>query len=77
MLEEYGIVKSSKYELNKTMKYYSLTEKGAELIPAIIELWAWGAKFDPETTVAKEDLEQRLSNKEHVFEHLKAKALSK
>ena len=76
MLENYGIIKSSKYEANKTMKYYSLTEKGAELIPVIIELWSWGAKYDPNTTVSKEELDHRLSIKSQIIENYKAKAVS-
>ncbi|MEM6766840.1 MAG: helix-turn-helix domain-containing protein [Bacteroidota bacterium] len=64
MLESYEIIKSKPYEKRKTMKYYSLTEKGIELIPVLIELWVWGAKFDPETTVSKEDLNTRLASRQ-------------
>ena len=74
MLEEYGIIKSKPYELNKTMKYYSITKKGAELIPVIIELWTWGAKHDPKTTVSPQLLEERLSKKEEIITVLQAKA---
>ena len=75
MLEEFGIIQSKPYELNKTMKYYSLTEKGAELIPVIIELWTWGAKHDPNTSVSQETLDYRLAHKEQAIEHYKAQAL--
>lgn len=74
MLEEYGIIKSKPYERNKTMKYYSITKKGAELIPVIIELWTWGAKHDPKTTVSAQLLEERLSKKEEIITALQAKA---
>lgn len=74
MLEEYGIIQGKKYELNKTMKYYSLTEKGAELIPVLIELWTWGAKHDPLSMVSQKTLEDRLANKESIIEHLKVEA---
>ena len=74
MLEEYGIIKSKPYELNKTMKYYSITKKGAELIPVIIELWTWGAKHDPKTTVSKKNLEDRLSRREEIIVEAMAKA---
>ena len=74
MLESYGIIKSRKYERNKTMKHYSLTEKGGELIPVLIELWTWGAKHDPATTVSPETLASKLSSKEQIIEDYKAKA---
>jgi len=74
MLEEMGIIKSEKYVQNKTMKYYSMTPKGAELIPVIIELWIWGAKHDPNTTVSQEDLEGRLEKKGEMIGHFVEKA---
>ena len=64
MLETFGIIKSEQYEKLKTMKYYSLTEKGVELIPILIELWVWGAKFDPNSAVSKSDLNKRLARKQ-------------
>lgn len=67
MLDDFGIIASKPYERNKTMKYYSITEKGAALIPMIIELWIWGAQYDPKTTVSKEELERRLSMKNQII----------
>ncbi|MEM1258939.1 MAG: helix-turn-helix domain-containing protein [Bacteroidota bacterium] len=64
ILESYEIIQSKPYDLNRTMKYYSITEKGIELIPIIIELWVWGAKHNPDTTVSKKDLKDRLTRKE-------------
>ena len=74
MLDEAGIITSRPYELNKTMKYYSLTEKGAELIPLLIELWTWGATHDPDTTVKKETLDERLSKRSQLIAFYKARA---
>lgn len=74
MLEEYGIIKGEKYQLNKTMKYYALTDKGAELIPVLIELWTWGVRHDPQSTVSQETLEAKLSRKEQIIEDYKSKA---
>jgi len=76
MLEEFGIIQSKAYELKKSMKYYSLTKKGAELIPTLIELWTWGAIYDPNTTVSKKILKDRLSNKNQIIEQLKAQAIN-
>ena len=70
MLEAHGILKSRKYEQNKTMKYYTLDNKGIELIPLLIELWAWGAKHDPQTVVNPELVAQRQANKEAIIQQI-------
>lgn len=72
MLEDYGIIKGKAYERNKTMKYYSLTEKGAGLIPLMIELWVWGAQNDPNSTVSEELLDYRLAHKDQIIGSLQA-----
>ena len=77
MLESYGIIKGKPYEKMKTMKYYSLTEKGAQLIPVLIELWIWGAKNDPKTSVSTETLENKLNRREELVREYEEKAQSK
>ncbi len=53
-LESNGILKSEKYELNKTKKVYKLTDAGIELIPILVDLLAWGYKYDP-TLLSREE----------------------
>ena len=76
MLSDFGIIRSKPYEQNKTMKYYELTEKGAELIPLIIELWIWGAKHDPQTAVSAQTLNEKLSKKDQITAQYQAQALN-
>ncbi|MEM9888940.1 MAG: helix-turn-helix domain-containing protein, partial [Bacteroidota bacterium] len=66
MLETNGIIKSKPHVSNKSMKYYTLTEAGIELIPVIIELWSWGAKHDPLSVVSQQDLQARTARKQEV-----------
>lgn len=73
MLESYGIVSSEPYEKLKTMKYYSLTDKGAELIPVLIELWVWGAKNDPKSSVPQHEIESRLSRRDEIIKDYTSK----
>ncbi|MEO0896814.1 MAG: helix-turn-helix domain-containing protein [Bacteroidota bacterium] len=75
MLEEVGIIQSKPYEKKKNMKYYSMTKKGTELIPMMIELWVWGAKHDPESSVSEKTLDERLLNREEIIAHYKAKSI--
>ena len=44
-LEQNGIVEKQVYEKLKTQKVYSLTEKGKDLIPIIVDLTVWSAKY--------------------------------
>jgi DNA-binding HxlR family transcriptional regulator len=48
-LEADGILRKSPHPTDKRKEVYSLTEKGLDLIPILIELAAWGAAHDPDT----------------------------
>lgn len=45
-LENNGIIESKVYEKLKTKKEYSLTRKGKDLIPVLLELTAWSSKYN-------------------------------
>jgi len=47
MLESNGFLHKRIGEDKKTKFVYSMTEKGIELIPIIMELTIWGSKFNP------------------------------
>ena len=42
-LELHGVVESKVYEKLKTRKEYSLTQKGKDLIPVLVEMMVWSA----------------------------------
>jgi len=67
MLELEGIVKSQKYEKLKTMKTYSLTEKGKALIPVLVEIIIWGGTYDKDTAAPKAFMERALKDKGEVI----------
>ncbi len=70
MLESAGIIESKRYEKVKTMKVYSLTEKGKALIPALMELWIWGSVYDSETATTPEFLNQVQADKAAAINHI-------
>lgn len=74
MLEANSIIKSRPYELKRSMKHYSLTEAGIALIPALIELWSWGAKHDPASSVDGDELLRRMSAKQDIIAHFQKAA---
>jgi DNA-binding HxlR family transcriptional regulator len=48
-LERNGILVKKPNDVDKRKEDYSLTEKGLDLIPILLELAAWGAQHDTET----------------------------
>ena len=44
-LESAGILTSKVYEKLKTQKVYSLTQRGIDLIPILLEIILWSAKY--------------------------------
>ena len=49
------------------MKRYRLTDKGKDLIPVLMELWVWGAKHDPASTVAPAEIAHRQANRAEIL----------
>lgn len=60
-LEAAGIVVKSDDPGNRVRNIYTLTDKGLDLIPLMLELVAWGAKHDSDTGAPKAFM-RRLKN---------------
>lgn len=52
-LEHAGIIRKKRDPENRRRNIYSPTKKGCDLIPVILELARWSAKYDPDTLIAK------------------------
>ncbi len=61
-LESYGIIAKQRDPLDKRVTTYALTEKGINLIPALLELSKWSAKYDPKTDANKVFAEEYYKN---------------
>lgn len=57
LLEANGFITSAASPEKKNKFIYSLTQKGIDLVPAIIELTLWGSKYNPP---GNEELIKRL-----------------
>lgn len=53
LLEAAGMLTRKRDPANKRRVLYAPTEKGADLIPALLELVRWSAKHDPRTAAPK------------------------
>lgn len=49
LLEKEGIIYKQVSPKNKSKYVYSLTKKGIDLQPVLIEMMKWGAKYNPDT----------------------------
>ena len=54
LLEDAGIITRAQDTITKNKIIYSLSEKGIDLLPVLIEIILWSAKYDPKTAAPKE-----------------------
>jgi len=72
-LENNNIIKSKVYEELKTKKEYSLTEKGMSLVPVLVEMILWSAKYDNSLDIPQDFLEKAKEKKEELIENIMAR----
>ena len=53
-LQKAGLVVRSKDADKKTQYIYGLTDKGLDLLPIVLQMVLWGAKYDPKTAAPKD-----------------------
>ena len=63
-LEEMEIISKGQDTVKKSRIRYSLTQKGIELLPILIEMIIWGSVNDALTESPKEFMDQATENKE-------------
>lgn len=65
MLTEQGIITSTRSEEDGRVVRYRPTSKGLDLLPTIVEMIVWGAKY--EQTAASRKMIDRLTNEREAF----------
>lgn len=76
-LECAGIVKKSQDLKNKTKYIYSLTSKGLDLAPVLIEIVLWSAKYDPKTAAPKEFVAEAHKDRDEMVKRIKSSLKNK
>ena len=66
-LEEMGIISKGEDTIKKSRIRYSLTQKGIDLLPILLEMIIWGGLNDVHTESPKEFMEQAIQNKEKLL----------
>ncbi|MGH1339050.1 MAG: winged helix-turn-helix transcriptional regulator [Aureispira sp.] len=73
MLEQRGFITSKKDALQKTMKIYSLTQQGKDVLPLLIEMLLWSSKygdFGPEQEQLDDSAELIRADKETFIQNI-------
>ena len=69
-LERFGIITKAKDTKVKNKIIYSLTKKGIDLLPMLIEMILWSAKYDPKTAAPKEFVAQARKDKKRLIQDI-------
>ena len=70
-----GIISKKQDPDNKRQYIYKITKKGAELVPILLEMVLWSAKYDSNTIATKEVLGRIKKDREKFIKEIKIKAL--
>ena len=70
MLEEACLIKSKKDKENNSKFNYTLTEKGIDLVPVLLEIVKWSAKHDKKTAAPKEFVDRVKNDREKFIQEI-------
>ena len=70
-LEEHGIISKSEDSVKKSRIRYSLTQKGIDLLPILLEMIIWGGEKDSLTESPREFMEQATKNKQVLINQIR------
>ena len=69
-LEADGLITKAIDNENNAKKIYALTQKGIDLLPMLLEMITWSAKYDDETGTPAEFIQQLQEDKESLIREL-------
>jgi len=72
-LEFAGILESRVYEKHRSQKVYSLTQKGKDLVPVLVEIMLWSSKYDGDLAVTPEFVEAATTDREGLIGRIMAR----
>jgi DNA-binding HxlR family transcriptional regulator len=76
VLEDNGIIIKLPYPDNKVKSLYQLSQKGIDIIPALIEIALWGEKYELKTEKSSTFLEEVKKNKSKFLKNTMNKLIS-
>ncbi len=73
-LVQNGIIVKGPHPTDRRKEIYSLSDKGLDLIPLLLELSAWGARNEPKTAANFAWVENMQMEKEELIAHIRQTA---
>lgn len=73
MLEENEIISKGVDVVKKSRIKYSLTKKGIDMLPVLIDMIIWGGFYDDKTEAGKVFLAQATKNREYLISSIQEK----
>ena len=72
-LEDLGIITKGEDEVKKSRIKYSLTQKGIDMLPFMVDMISWSGIHDEHTAAGKEFLEQARLDREALLQSIREK----
>ena len=72
-LENVGLISKGEDDVKKSRIKYSLTQKGIDMLPFMVELILWSGDYDPDTEAGKEFLDQAKQDTAHLIQSFREK----
>ena len=72
-LEGIGVIESKVYEKLKTKKEYSLTQKGKDLVPVLVDMMVWSATYGEDLAITQEFVQKVKTNRDQVITNIMAR----
>ena len=72
-----GIIQKSRDPDNRRKYIYSLTGKGVDLVPLMLEILRWSGKYDPQTIVPKKAMKRVAGDRDGFAAEIRARLRAK
>ena len=73
-LEQEGLISKRASEQDKRKKLYKLTEKGIDMLPILLDMIVWSAKYAPDTEIPEGLVEKLKKDREGVIKQFSIKS---
>ncbi len=73
-LEQDGLISKRVSEQDKRKKLYKLTEKGIDMLPILLDMIVWSAKYASDTEIPEGLVEKLKQDREGVIKHFSIKS---
>lgn len=72
-LEQAGIIRKIPNAKDKRQGAYQLSKKGVDLLPILLEIIVWSAKYDPSTAAPKDFVTKAKNHREELIKQIRTK----